>query len=100
MASRQSTVDFIVEQLAEAGVISAKRMFGEYGIYCNGKIVALICDDKLFVKPTSAGKAFIETFVEGFPYPGAKPYLLISDDHWDDSEWLTNLIKLTASELF
>lgn len=99
MASQQSCVDFILEQIAEAGVVSAKKMFGEYGIYCDGKIVALVCDDQLFVKPTTAGKEFMGTFVEGFPYPGAKPYLLIFGEKWDDSEWLANLIKASASEL-
>jgi DNA transformation protein and related proteins len=99
MASRQSCVDFILEQIAEAGTVSAKKMFGEYGIYCNEKIVALICDDQLFVKPTSAGKAFIGDCVEGFPYPGAKPYLLIPGEKWDDRDWLANLIKISASEL-
>lgn len=99
MASRQSCVDFILEQIAEAGTVSAKKMFGEYGIYCDGKIVALVCDDQLFVKPTSAGKEFMGTFEEGFPYPGAKPYLLISGERWDDSEWLANLIRISASEL-
>lgn len=99
MASRQSTVDFILEQIAEAGAVSAKKIFGEYGVYCDGKILAFVCDDQLFVKPTSAGKAFIGDYQEGCPYPGAKPYLLITGDQWDDSEWLTNLIKITESEL-
>jgi len=99
MASQQSCVDFILEQISEAGTVVAKKMFGEYGIYCDGKIVAFVCDDQLFVKPTAAGKEFIGTFQEGYPYPGAKPYLLISGEQWVDSEWLTQLIKISASEL-
>lgn len=86
MTSRQSTVDFILEQISEAGTVSAKKMFGEYGVYCDEKIVALICDDQLFVKPTKAGRAFISNVIEACPYPGAKPYLLISGDMWDDPE--------------
>ncbi len=89
MASKQSTIDFILEQVEEAGVVSARKMFGEYAIYCNEKVVALVCDDELFVKPTSAGKAFIGDVMEGCPYPGAKPYFLISGDQWEDSEWLS-----------
>src|SRR5579872_5022578 len=84
MASQQSTIDFILEQMADAGYVSAKKMFGEYGIYCDGKIVAFVCDDQLFVKPTNAGKSFIGEFEEGAPYPGAKLYLLISGDKWED----------------
>ena len=99
MASKQSYVDFILEQISSAGLVYAKRMFGEYGVYCDDKIVALFCDNQLFVKPTIAGKDFIGRFTEGYPYPGAKPYLLISGEYWDDSEWLTELIRISAEEL-
>jgi DNA transformation protein len=37
MSSQQSTVDFILDQISAAGDVSAKKMFGEYGLYCNGK---------------------------------------------------------------
>lgn len=99
MSSKQSTVNFILEQINDAGTVLSKKMFGEYAIYCNEKVVALVCDDQLFVKPTQTGKAFIGNYIEGYPYTGAKPYLLISGDLWDDSEWLTELIKRTVSEL-
>jgi DNA transformation protein len=99
MASRQSTADFILEQIAEAGAVSAKKMFGEYAVYCDEKVVGFICNDQLFVKPTAAGKEFIGDFVEGFPYPRAKPHLLISGEKWDDNEWLTHLISVSAEQL-
>ena len=99
MASRQSTVDYILEQCKEAGTVSYKKMFGEYAIYCNEKVVALVCDDQLFVKPTLAGKAWVTDYIESSPYPGAKPYLLISGDMWEDSEWLAELFKITESKL-
>jgi len=99
MASRQSTVDFILGQIAASGTVLAKKMFGEYGIYCDGKIVALVCDDKLFLKPTDAGREFADDPVEACPYPGAKPYLLISGEKWDDHEWLATLFKISAGEL-
>ena len=73
MASQQRTVDFIVEQIANAGAISSRKMFGEFCIYCDGKVVALICDDQLFVKPTKAGRAHIGDAVVAPPYKGAKP---------------------------
>lgn len=99
MASKASTVDFIVEQMAAAGTINARKMFGEYGIYCDGKVVALVCDDKLFVKPTAAGKAFARKLKEAPAYSGAKPSLLVPADIWDDADWLAKLIRITASEL-
>lgn len=99
MASRRSTVDFILEQTSGSGKMSTKKMFGEYAVYCDGKVIALICDDQLFVKPTNAGRAFIGDCSEAPPYPGAKPYLLISGEKWEDHEWLTTLFKISADEL-
>ena len=39
-------------------------MFGEYAIYCDGKVTALVCDNQLFVKPMEAGRSFIGEVVE------------------------------------
>jgi TfoX/Sxy family transcriptional regulator of competence genes len=98
LASRQSIVDYIVGQL-EPAQASARKMFGEYGIYCGGKMAALVCDDALYVKPTAAGRAFLGDCEEGQPYPNAKPHFLIAAERWDDAEWLSRLILLTAFEL-
>ena len=99
MASSQSTVDFIVEQIASAGTVSAKKMFGEYGIYCDGKMVALVCDDQLFVKVTAGGKDLLGTWPEGPPYSGAKACFIILGERWDDHAWLSGLIIITSAQL-
>lgn len=98
MASDQNFVDFVVDQIQNAGEISAKKMFGEYGIYSDGKIFGVICDNKLFVKPTNAGRAFIENVVEAPAYPGAKPSFLI-EEKLEDVEWLSELVRITVKEL-
>ncbi len=98
MASDQGFVDFIVEQMDSAGEITYKKMFGEYGLYCNGIIMALICNDQLFIKPTDAGRAFIIDAVEAPPYPSAKPYFLI-EDQFEDRDWISGLVKITTKEL-
>lgn len=99
MSSKQSTIDFLVKQMSRSGEIRAKKMFGEYGIYCDEKIVALVCDDNLYVKPTLKGEMFLGVVEEGMPYPGAKPYFLISPERWNNGEWLSCLIKITADQL-
>ena len=99
MASQQRTVDFLIEQIGHAGRVSSKKMFGEYGIYFDDKMVAMVCDDQLYVKPTSAGRAQFERPVEASPYPGAKPCLLVAGELWDDHEWLGRLIAVSAMEL-
>lgn len=72
MASKQQNLDFVLEQLNLHGVTS-RKMFGEYAVYYRDRIVALFCDDQLFIKPTNAGRAFIGKVSEAAPYPGAKP---------------------------
>lgn len=99
MASKQTTIDFILKQMADAGMVSARKMFGEYGIFFQGKMVALVCDDRLFVKPTLAGEEFLGEHFEESPYPGAKPCFLIPRDKWNDGPWLSQLIKITEPQL-
>lgn len=98
MASTQDFVDYVVEQIERAGTITYKKMFGEYAVYSDGKIVALICDNRLFIKPTEGGKAFIGDVTEAPPYPGAKMSFLI-EDKIDDREWISELIRISAKEL-
>ncbi len=98
MASDLNFVEFVVDQIENAGVIAYRKMFGEYALYCEGKVVALICNNQLFVKQTKAGKTFIGNVVEAPPYPGAKPSFLI-EDQIEDRDWISNLIKITEREL-
>jgi len=99
MSTQQTTVDFILEQMNQAGMVTAKKMFGGYGIFYSGKMVALVCEDELFIKITQAGKEFVGDCPEKSPYKGAKPCFFISGERWDDSEWLSQLIKITAPEV-
>ncbi|MFZ2555992.1 MAG: TfoX/Sxy family protein [Minisyncoccia bacterium] len=100
MATRQSTVDFILDQLSSIEDIRARKMFGEYALYSDHKVVALICDDTLFVKSTEEGKAFVgKDYRVGSAYPGAKPSMQIDDELLEDREWISELIGLTAAHL-
>ena len=98
MASDQSFVEFIVDQMRDAGDVRYRKMFGEYALYCNEKVVALICDNQLFVKPTAGGAAFIGDVVEAPAYAGARMSYLI-EEKYEDAEWLGELIRITEGEL-
>lgn len=98
MASDQQFVDFVIEQIENAGGITAKKMFGEYAIYSDGKMFGVICDNKLFVKPTKSGRAFIAYPVEAPAYSGAKPSFLI-EDKIEDRAWLSELVRISLEEL-
>ena len=98
MATDLEFMEFLADQMAGAGEIAYKKMFGEYAVYCGGKVVALVCDNQLFVKPTAAGRAYVGAPVEAPAYPGAKNSFLI-EDAFEDREWISELIRITAREL-
>lgn len=97
VATDPAFVEHLIDQLAEVPDLSARRMFGEYALYVGPRVVALACDNQLFVKPTAAGRALLGAPVEAAPYPGAKPCFLI--DQLDDAAFLAALVGATASEL-
>ncbi len=98
MASDQKFVDFILDQLDISGQITGKKMFGEYGLYFDNKLFALVCDNKLYIKPTLAGREYIDDVIEASPYPGAKPSFLI-EEKLEDRDWLKKLVLATVKEL-
>ena len=98
MASDKSFVEFVTDQIENAGEITSRKMFGEYALYSNGKVVALICDNQVFVKATEAGRQFIGEVKEAPPYPGAKMSFLI-EEQIEDRKWFSELIRLTEQEL-
>ena len=99
MATQQHTIKCLLEQATAVGGVTAKPMFGEYGVYLEGKMIGSVCDDQLFVKPTVLGRAHAEPVSDAPPFPGAKPQMLIAADRWDGAEWLSELLSITAAEL-
>ncbi len=97
MATSPATIAHLTDILAGAGDVSARKMFGEYALYLNGKVVALVCDDQLFVKPTPGALALIGAPETAPPYPGAKPHVLITDA-LDDHDLMARLLQVVAAE--
>jgi len=99
MASEQHTVDLITELMAPAGNVRSRKMFGEYAVYLDDKVIALVCDDQLFLKPTEEGRAAIGEPDEAPAYPGSKLYFRLPEDTWEDPDWLSQLARITADAL-
>ena len=97
MASHQDFVDYVAEQLREAGSIRSRKMFGEYRLFCDGVFFAVICDDQLFIKITPAGEAAFPHLPKAPPYEGAGDYIWVEDV--DDRERLTALVQITCDGL-
>ena len=97
MASKPEFVEYVAEQCRGAGDITYKKMFGEYALYCGGKIFALVCDDEFFVKITAETKESYPDLPEKPPYDGAKNYFLV--ENVDDRDFLTELVTATCDAL-
>ena len=97
MSSNADFVQYIADQCSGAGEITVKKMFGDYGIYCDGKIFGLICDDRFYLKPTEAGRSRLRNVELCPPYEGAKDYFYIGDV--DDRDYVSMLVRETCREL-
>ena len=97
MASHPDFVNYVAEQLREAGAIRSRKMFGEYGLYCNDVFFGVICDDQFFVKVTPHGEAAFPHLPKAPPYKGAKDAFLVEDV--DNREQMTELVSLTCEIL-
>ena len=98
MASDLNFMTYVLDQMGAAGQTSFRKMFGEYAVYCDGKVVALVCDNQFFLKPTDAGRVLLGLVAEAPPFPGAKNWWLISDQ-LDDRPLMVNLVRVTAQAL-
>ncbi len=97
MASSKSYLEFVLEQLSGVGGISWKAMMGEYILYCQGKIIGGVYDDRFLVKPTPSAKRMLPDAPPELPYEGAKEMLLV--DRIEDRDFLTELITSMLPEL-
>ena len=99
MATDATFMAHLADQLHGFGAFSHGKMFGEYALYLDAKVVALVCDNQLFVKPTDAGRALLgPDAATGLPFSRAKPYFLASD-LIDEREALARLLRVTADAL-
>jgi TfoX/Sxy family transcriptional regulator of competence genes len=96
MGTQAQTIDHLLDALASLP-LSARKMFGEYALYLDGKVVALVCDDLLYLKPTPGAQAALPNCAQGHPYPGAKLHLLVTDA-LDDPDPVKTALKAIAAE--
>lgn len=97
MATRADTIAHLLDALAPL-TLSARKMFGEYALYLDGRVVALVCEDLLFLKPTPKAIVALPGCPTGHPYPGAKLHLLVTEA-LDDPEPVIAALRGIAEDL-
>src|SRR5690606_39215416 len=98
MASDPHFLDYVMEQAGLGQALAARRMFGEYGLYLDGRFIAVVADNQLLLKPTDAARQLLPTIAEAPPYPGARPWLQLAEA-LDTPDLLQRLLKATAAAL-
>lgn len=97
MASSLDYVQYVASQLSGAGVITYKKLFGEYGLWCGGKFFGTVEDNQFYVKKTDKGHELLPDAEPVAPHGGEPGMYLVED--MDDAQFLTRLVVVTCGEL-
>ena len=96
MTTSPATIAHILDTLPNLN-LTAKRMFGEYGLYLDGIVVAFICDDTLFIKPTPGALVLLPDAAKGPAYPGSKDYI-IGSETLDDPDLCARALRAVSAD--
>jgi TfoX/Sxy family transcriptional regulator of competence genes len=96
MGTAAATIDHMLDTLA-ALPLGARKMFGEYALYLDGKTVAFVCDDTLFIKPTPGALAMLPDTERAPAYPGSKDYI-VGSEVLDDPDLCARVLRQVAAD--
>ncbi len=99
MATQKETIEFILDKLGGENKFRARAMFGEYALYAKGKVVALICNDQLYVKVSPASSGLEDLCEKDPPYPGAKDHYIVEEDQLYKMRTLPQILLNIARSL-
>ena len=99
MATQKETVEFLLAKLRQPKRFVARAMFGEYALYADGKVVALICDDLVYVKILAASQELEPLCEKGEPYPGAKLHYIVEEGQLSTLPTLPKILCIIAGSL-
>lgn len=98
MTTRPEDVDFIRDQLAPLPVM-VRRMFGDYALYLDGRVLGFVTDGVLSLKITSFHDPRLTEDLKGEAYKGSRQYWRITGDLLEDREWLQHVVEETAARV-
>ena len=98
MATAKEYRDYVLECLTRAGNVTVRAMMGEYCLYCDGKVIGLLCDDTLYLKQTETSNKLLPDAERGYPYDGSKTLMLIVED-FEDTERMAEILRAMPDEL-
>lgn len=86
--------DYVVDRLSPLGTVTYRFMFGGYGIYLDGLMIAIGADDTLLLRADEENRGDYEARGIGpfHPYPdkpmSTMPFYQVPDDVFEDQDEL------------
>ncbi|MBW4771322.1 TfoX/Sxy family protein [Prevotella jejuni] len=96
MACSLDFIEFVSSQIATAGTVRCRKMFGGYIVYVDEKPVVLVCDDIPYIKEHEAIKSMMSSAERGFPFKGAKEHYILDVSK---SDFAVNVVKALVEVL-
>ncbi|MES2915091.1 MAG: TfoX/Sxy family protein [Pseudomonadota bacterium] len=97
MGSRPEALAHVLDCLSTLP-IAYRKMMGEYVLYLDAKVVAVIGDDRLWLKATPGGLAYLPDCPRAAPFLGAKDWI-DADSALDDPDLLIAALQAVADDL-
>jgi TfoX/Sxy family transcriptional regulator of competence genes len=99
VSTQKETVEFILEKLGNSELFDVRAMFGEYALYADGKVVALVCNDQLYVKIVPASYELEDVCEKDTPFSGAKLHYLVEEFQLSQIQNLSEILSSIAQSL-
>jgi TfoX/Sxy family transcriptional regulator of competence genes len=98
VATSKEYIEYVLECLNHIEGISARQMFGDYGLYMFKRVMGFVCDDQVFLKVLPGSTRVLgEDASTGEAYPGSKPYYIIED--LEDNEQMARLFRALYADV-
>ena len=91
MATSIEFIEYVCEQISGIGIVRYRKMFGEYMVYINDKLLLLVSDHTVFVKERECITELLKDADRGVPYPGSKEHYVLNID---DPEFCKTVIAV------
>lgn len=96
MVTSSEYINFVCERIKNFGNARSRKMFGEYVVYLNDKLIFTVCDNTVFVKKMPYIAELMKDAECGCPYDGAKEHYILDVE---DSNLLKELIPILEKNM-
>lgn len=98
MTTTKDFTQYIVDN-AHSTKVRVRSMFGEFALYYEDKVVALICNNTLYVKISESNKKLLDQNKIGPAYPKSKNFYILTEEQIETPKFLQTVFKNISTSL-